>query len=107
MSPVPITGHLDLLLLALVGEGPKHGYAVLAALQERSEGAIDVRTGTVYQALGRLEQDGLLSSHWTVVLRRRRRTYEMTAAGREHLVERRDAWSRFTSAVGAVIGMVP
>ena len=78
-----VKGHLDLLLLAtLTQTGPAHGYAVIAALREHSGGAFDLPEGTVYPALHRLEQAGLIASHWDESAPRRRRVYALTAGGR-------------------------
>ncbi len=98
-----IKGHLDALLLAILERGPLHGYALIAALGERSGGAFDLPEGAVYPALHRLERGGLLSSRWTVVAGRRRRVYALTAAGSASLAERRGVWRRFASAIGAVL----
>ena len=102
-----LKGHLDALLLAILERGPLHGYAVIAELGVRSEGAFELPEGTVYPALHRLQHAGLLSSRWTVAEGRRRRVYAITAAGSEALRERRGEWQRFATAVGAVIGASP
>jgi DNA-binding PadR family transcriptional regulator len=99
-----ITGQSDLLILAVLQSGPAHGYAIIEAIKGRSDGRFDLREGTNYPALHRLELQGLLVSSWTPGERRPRRTYELSGAGREALRERRDQWSRFATAVNAVIG---
>src|SRR5258706_12388472 len=76
-----LKGHLDVLLLAALEDGPQHGYAVKEALRERSGGRFDLPTGTIYPALHRLEDAGLIASPWSVVDGRRRRTYRRTTAG--------------------------
>ena len=58
-------GHVDLLLLATLRQGPLHGYAIVEQLRDQSEGAFDLAEGTVYPALYRLERAGLLSSTWS------------------------------------------
>ncbi len=100
-------GHLDGLLLSVLESGPLHGYAIIAAVQERSAGVLELRKGTVYPALARLERLGLLRSSWQSSGERRRRCYELTDAGRRALAEERTAWSRFTTAIGAVLAPVP
>ena len=85
MAGEAIKGHLDVLLLAVVAEGPVHGYAVVERLRARSGGRFDLPEGTVYPALHRLEADGLLESSWAVVEGRRRRMYELTDRGRAAL----------------------
>jgi DNA-binding PadR family transcriptional regulator len=98
-----IKGHLDALLLAVVSEGPVHGYAALDRLRARSGGRFDLPEGTVYPALHRLEADGLLRSEWTKVGGRRRRQYELTERGRRELGARSEDWRRFAAAVERVL----
>lgn len=103
MRAETIKGHLDLLLLAVVGDGPVHGYAVIAALREKSGGALRLPEGTVYPALHRLEAAGLLGSGWASVEGRRRRVYELTGEGRTALAGARRDWEAFSAAVRCVI----
>jgi PadR family transcriptional regulator, regulatory protein PadR len=77
-----LKGHMDLLLLSVLADGPAHGYAVIAALRERSGEELTLPEGTVYPALHRLEAAGLLRSYWAEQAGRRRRLYELTARGR-------------------------
>ncbi len=101
-----LKGHLDLLLLAILADGAKHGYAVIDELRTRSDETFDLPEGTVYPALHRLDKAGLLASEWTVVQGRRRRTYRLTDRGRGALGEQRHAWQVFTGAVQSVLGGV-
>ncbi|MFH8367483.1 PadR family transcriptional regulator [Streptomyces sp. NPDC018031] len=98
-----VRGHLDGLLLAVLEPGPLHGYAIIAAVQQRSGGALDLRTGTIYPALNRLERTGLLRSSWESVGERRRRCYRLTDAGRGALADERSAWREFTAVIGSVL----
>jgi DNA-binding PadR family transcriptional regulator len=98
-----VRGHLDGLLLAVLEPGPRHGYAIIAAVQERSGGALELKTGTIYPALNRLERLGLLESSWGAVGERRRRAYRLTEAGRRALAGERTAWREFTAAIGSVL----
>ncbi|XRQ15666.1 PadR family transcriptional regulator [Actinomadura welshii] len=98
-----VRGHLDGLLLAVLEGGPLHGYAIIAAVQERSGGALELRTGTIYPALTKLERLGLLRSTWDSVGERRRRSYELTDAGRRRLAGERSAWQEFTAAIDSVL----
>ncbi len=95
------------MLLATLAEGPRHGYAVIMALRERSEQHLDLAEGAVYPALHRLESDGLLSSDWAVIAGRRRRIYQLTPAGRRGLLEERRSWRTLRDIVDAVIGPWP
>jgi PadR family transcriptional regulator, regulatory protein PadR len=102
-----VRGHLDGLLLAVLEPGPLHGYAIITAVQERSGGALELRTGTMYPALNRLERLGLLRSSWQSSGERRRRCYELTDAGRRSLADERTAWNEFTAAIGSVLNPAP
>lgn len=103
MRAETIKGHLDLLLLAIVADGPTHGYAVISELGRRTGGAMQLAEGTVYPALHRLEAAGALTSLWVSINGRRRRVYKLTAEGRKALARQRADWQAFTSAVGAVL----
>ncbi|TVL94129.1 PadR family transcriptional regulator [Streptomyces sp. SAJ15] len=107
MKADAVRGHLDGLLLAALEEGPLHGYAIIAAVQKRSGGALELRTGTIYPALKQLERLGLLRSSWDSVGERRRRCYELTEAGRRSLAHERTAWREFTTAIGSVLNPAP
>jgi transcriptional regulator len=98
-----LKGHLDVLLMAALQDGPRHGYAVKEALRAGSDGRFDLPTGTIYPALHRLEQAGLISGSWSTVDGRRRRTYRLTAAGRRRLQTERSNWQGFAAAVTAVL----
>jgi len=99
-----LRGHLDALVLSVLASGPAHGYAVIVALRDSSEGVFDLAEGTVYPALHRLEKQGLLNASLSEVQGRRRKVYELTAAGRRELSEQRADWRRFSMLVTRVIG---
>ncbi|QFY10161.1 PadR family transcriptional regulator [Nonomuraea phyllanthi] len=107
MRAEALKGHLDGLLLAALEEGPRHGYAVKEALRDTTEGRIDLPTGTIYPALHRLERAGLIAGSWSVVGGRRRRSYELTAAGRTALSRERTGWQEFAIAITAALGTRP
>ena len=104
MTRERIKGHLDLLLLSVLAAGPAHGYAIISALRERSEGTFDLPEGTIYPALHRLEDAGLLSSAWADGDGRRRRVYALTSAGATALAAEQTEWRRFAHGVRAVTG---
>jgi PadR family transcriptional regulator, regulatory protein PadR len=103
MPAETLKGHLDLLLLAIIAAEPAHGYRIIEQLKRRSGGAFNLAEGTVYPALHRLEQSGLLSSSWATGSGRRRRVYRATARGRRALAREQRDWRTFTSAVEAVV----
>jgi transcriptional regulator len=104
MRAETLKGHLDGLVLATLGNGPLHGYAVIEELRLRSEGAFALAEGTLYPVLHRLEAEGLLASAWSAASGRRRRVYRLTRRGRTSLARQREEWSGFARAVQAVLG---
>ncbi|MFR9722702.1 PadR family transcriptional regulator [Streptomyces sp. MS19] len=107
MKADAVRGHLDGVLLAVLEAGPLHGYAIITAVQRRSGGALELRTGTIYPALSRLERTGLLRGSWESSGERRRRSYALTDAGRRRLADERTAWREFTAVIGSVLNPAP
>ena len=103
MRAEALKGHLDGLLLAVLEAGPTHGYAVIEALRAGSDGTFDLPTGTVYPALHRLEDVGLVASTWSNGPGRKRRVYRLTADGRRALTDQRATWVEFATAVHSVL----
>lgn len=100
-----LKGHLDLLLLAILADGPAHGYAVIESLRSRSGGTFDLPEGTIYPALHRLERQGLLRSDWSEDSTRRRRVYQLTLKGQQTLTKRQEEWKKFSKAINATVGI--
>lgn len=98
-----LKGHLDALILAVIESAPRHGYGVVEELRARSDGALDLPSGTIYPALHRLERTGLVDADWGVHNGRRRRTYTITPAGRALLTARREEWRGFAHVVEQVL----
>jgi transcriptional regulator len=99
-----LKGHLDMIVLAALAGGPAHGYAVIEAIKRKSGQELDLPEGTIYPALHRLEQAGLLSSRWvTAESGRRRRVYALTRRGKQALSEHRAIWRRFADAIGGLL----
>lgn len=103
MKPDALRGHLGSLILAVVEDGPMHGYGIAEALNKRSGGLVDLPTGTVYPALRRLEQLGCLQSRWNLTNGRRRRMYEITPYGKATLAADRQEFDEFSDVVGAIL----
>jgi DNA-binding PadR family transcriptional regulator len=100
-------GHIDTIVLAALGRGPAHGYALVRAVETASDGVFALGEGTVYPALHRLEKDGLISGRWAQHEGRRRRIYELTPAGWEALAERRVSFDRFAHGMRALLNGTP
>ena len=103
MATAHVKGSLDLLLMGVLRHGPAHGYAIIAALRDRSDGEFDLAEGTIYPALHRLEDAGLIASSIEVTQGRRRRTYALTALGRKEFATQRKEWHGFVTGMQAVI----
>lgn len=104
MARESLGGQLDLLLLAALREEPAHGYAVIEEVRRRSGRAFDLPESSVYPALHRLEQVGMLKSEWAEVSGRRRRVYRLTSKGRSALGKRREEWFRLRRGISAALG---
>ena len=98
-----LKGHLDLLLLATLRAGPAHGYAVIQELRRRSDGTFDLPEGTIYPALHRLENEGLITSEWSKESGRRRRMYRLTRSGERALADKQRSWQRFARGVAGAL----
>ena len=103
MASNQVKGSLDLLLMGVLQHGPAHGYAIISALRERSDGEFDLAEGTIYPALHRLEESGAITSSLEIASGRRRRTYALTAPGRRAFAAQRKEWQGFVRSVAAVI----
>lgn len=106
-SASAVKGQLDLLLLAVLADGPLHGYGVIEQLRDRSGEAFDLPEGTVYPALHRLERTGLLASDWDRSAGRPRRVYRLNPAGQATLREKRAAWTEFSNTVSTILEGTP
>ena len=100
-----LQGTLDLMVLQTVDSlGPLHGYAIAARLEQVSAGALQLNMGTLYPALMRLEQRGLLRGTWgSTDSNRKARFYALTQAGRRQLARERRAWDRMAGIIHALL----
>jgi PadR family transcriptional regulator PadR len=98
-------GTLDLLILRIVGLGPNHGYAIAQRIQQISHDVLQVQQGSLYPALHRLENRGLLSAEWKETeTGREAKFYRLTAKGRKQLKDETESWARLTGAIGLILG---
>ena len=107
MEGLSFQGQLEGLILAVLGSGPRHGYAIASELRERSHGMLDVAEGTLYPVLHKLENQGLIHSRWEVVNGRRRRVYAPSVSGGRAVRERAESWRRLSQAIDSVFISVP
>jgi transcriptional regulator len=95
---------LEMLVLEVIAQGPSYGYEIAQTVAGRSEGTFEMKEGSLYPALHRLERDKLVSAAWkTTDKRRRARVYSLTAAGRKRLGEATESWSALAKGVGRLL----
>lgn len=100
-----LQGTLDLLILRTLILGPAHGHTIAHSIESTSENALEVEQGSLYPALHRLEDRGLVSSEWGVSDNNRRaKFYRLTAKGRKELEAATSRWRRMTRAIGLILG---
>jgi transcriptional regulator len=100
-----LPGTLDMLILKAVSLKPLHGYGVLLRIRQISGDALEIPQGSLYPALYRLEQQGLIDAEWGQSDNNRRaKFYTVTAAGRRRLREETASWRRLATAIAAALG---
>jgi PadR family transcriptional regulator PadR len=103
-----LQGTLDMLILKAISLGALHGYGVLLRLQQLTRGRLQIQQGSLYPALYRLENQGLITSEWGESENKRKaKFYSLTAAGRKRLKVETESWSRFSAVVVGVLDAVP
>lgn len=99
-----LQGTLGMLVLRTLARGPMHGYGITSAVQRVSRDVLRVEEGSLYPALHRMEEAGLIDSTWGETdTGRRARFYSITAVGRKELDREKVQWARFTAAVDLVL----
>ena len=99
-------GTLDLLVLKVVALGPLHGYGIAHRLQQLSHAVVQVQQGTLYPALHRLENRGLLDAVWKATdTGREAKFYRLTRKGRATLDAETATWRRLSDAIGLILKM--
>jgi PadR family transcriptional regulator PadR len=99
-------GTLDLLILKVAAYGPVHGYAIAQRLQQVSQDVVQVPQGSLYPALHRLENRGLLVADWKETeTGREAKFYRLTRKGRAQLETEAASWQRLTEAVALILKM--
>ena len=99
-----LTGMIEMLVLEVTSEGPTYGYQIARTIETRSQGVFEMKEGSLYPALHRLERQKLLASHWEEAEGRRRKYYRLTAAGKHALAERRKEWAELAKGVNGILG---
>jgi PadR family transcriptional regulator PadR len=99
-----LQGTLDLLILKTLNGGPIHGYRIAQKIRDLSDAVLRVEEGSLYPALYRLEQRGLIESEWGVSDNNRQaRFYKLTRKGRREMDAEAASWDRLSAAVSRVL----
>src|SRR5581483_3627266 len=98
-----LQGTLDLLILKILALEPLHGYGIAQRLKQVTHDALQIRQGSLYPALYRLEKRGLLKANWKSVAGRDAKFYALTKAGERELEEETAGWERLSRAVRLVL----
>lgn len=99
-----VQGTLDMLILRTLAGGPAHGHTIASVIERMSEEVLQVEQGSLYPALHRLEDRGLLASYWgTSENNRKAKFYKLTASGRKKLTAERSRWKQMVEAIGRVM----
>ena len=99
-------GSAELLILSLLEDRPRHGYDIGKLIEQRSAGTLSFHIASLYPLLYRLENRGLIVGRWVEKpSQRRRRYYRLTPQGQKTLVQQRQSWREFVSAVGRITGV--
>src|ERR1700722_2244234 len=96
---------VEMLILEVIARGPSYGYEITQTVAERSQGYFELKEGSLYPALHRLERQKLLRAVWREADGRRRKYYELPARGRAELAARKRSWLNFAAGVNGVLGI--
>jgi PadR family transcriptional regulator len=99
-----LRGTLDLLVLKALSAGPAHGYQIARWVERATDDALHIEDGSLYPAVYRLEERGLIDAEWRLTDdRRRAKYYALTPAGKKRLREETASWTRYARAVFAAL----
>ncbi len=99
-----LQGTLDLLILKSLGLGPRHGLGIARRIEQITRGAFDVKPGSLFPALHRMEQAGWLASEWGESENNRRaRFYRLTRAGQRQLAAETEQWQRIALGIARAL----
>jgi transcriptional regulator len=99
-------GSVELLVLSILDDQPRHGYEIGKLIEARSGGRLQFRISSLYPILCRMEKKGWISGRWVEKAgRRRRRYYRLTSKGQQALAREQETWVAFAAAVNQVLGL--
>jgi PadR family transcriptional regulator PadR len=101
-----LRGSLEMLVLSHLASGERYGYQLLSSLRDRSAGRIELKAGTLYPILHKLERAGCVRSRWDETAGRDRKWYALTAKGRAKFERDAREWVDYASCVKAMLRSV-
>ena len=103
-----LRGHLENLILAVLARGEAHGLEIIRRLETAGSGALILKEGTLYPALYRMEDNGLVKAEWEDTPERtrgpRRRIYRLSPKGKKKLAKSREQFQEFVMVIGGILG---
>ena len=100
-----LRGSLDLMVLSVLAGGKKYGYLIQKHVKDASGGRVDLKAGTLYPLLHRLEDDSLIRSVWDDSTGRSRKWYELTVAGRKRLSSQAAEWADYAACIQDLLAL--
>jgi PadR family transcriptional regulator PadR len=103
-----LRGHLETMVLSILERQPAHGFELIGRLELAGCGSLRMKEGSLYPALYRMEERGLIKGRWDAgaAERRgpRRRIYSLTIKGKRQLQAGRQEWTHFVAVIGGIVG---
>lgn len=101
-----LRGSLDMMVLSVLNEQAQYGYAIQKKILGASGGRVDLKAGTLYPLLHRLEANKWIRSRWDETTGRRRKWYELTSLGRRRLRQQANEWQQYAECVSQLLSPV-
>lgn len=98
-----LKGFSPIIILAVLEDKAKYGYQIAVEIKKKSQKSLDLKEGTLYPLLHRLEKEHLLSSFWQEVGGRKRKYYSLTSKGKKALLAQKQEWQSFSKTLHQVI----
>lgn len=105
-GPDLLRGSLDLMVLSVLAGGSTYGYDLQQRILSASDQLVQLQAGTLYPLLHRLEADKLIRSRWEDATGRKRKWYEITAAGKQRLQTQTAEWDRYVACIQSMLAPI-
>lgn len=99
------SGTLEMLILEVISAGPNYGYEIAQQVVNRSGKRFELKEGSLYPALHRMQRQKMLAHEWREADGRRRKYYKLTAVGKKALAKKKTEWQEFSRGIDGVLGV--